>query len=53
VRETVIAAPLQGTGFQTTVQPDGTYYNAALDTNTYAAFLNEPRTFGVSLSGKF
>lgn len=53
VRETVIAAPLQGTGFQTTLQPNGTYYNAALDSNTYTGFLNEPRTFGVSIAGKF
>lgn len=53
IKETVIAAPLQGTGFQTTVQPGGTYYNPALDSNTYAAFLAPPRTFGVTLTGRF
>ena len=53
IRETVIAAPLQGSGFQATPQAGGSYYNAALDTNTYAAFLAEPRTYGVGLSAKF
>ncbi len=43
------AAPLQGTAFQTTVQPNGTYYNPALDTATYNAYLGQPRTFGVTL----
>ncbi|MDQ3125842.1 MAG: TonB-dependent receptor, partial [Pseudomonadota bacterium] len=32
-------APLQGSAFQTTVQPNGTFYNPALDTQTYDAFL--------------
>lgn len=53
IKETVIAAPLQGSGFQATQQPDGSYYAPALDTNTYAAFLAEPRTYGITLSTKF
>lgn len=42
-------APLQGTAFQSTVQPNGTFYNPALDTQTYNAFLGQPRTWGVTL----
>jgi len=42
-------APLQGTFFQSTVQPNGTFYNPALDTGTYNAFLGAPRTLGVTL----
>jgi outer membrane receptor protein involved in Fe transport len=42
-------APLQGSAFQTTVQPNGTYYNPALDSQTYDAFLGHPRTFGATL----
>ena len=42
-------APLQGSAFQTTVQPNGTYYNPALDTQTYDAFLGQPRTYGATL----
>ncbi len=53
IKETVIAAPLQGSGFQATLQPGGSYYAPALDTNTYAAFLAEPRTYGITLSAKF
>ncbi len=47
------AAPLQGTAFQTTVQPNGTYYNPALDTATYNAYLGQPRTFGATLRLKY
>jgi outer membrane receptor protein involved in Fe transport len=46
-------APLQGTAFQTTVQPNGTFYNPALDTQTYDAFLGQPRTFGATLRFKY
>ncbi|NJC40239.1 outer membrane receptor protein involved in Fe transport [Brevundimonas alba] len=46
-------APLQGSAFQTTVQPNGTYYNPALDTQTYDAFLGAPRTYGATLRFKY
>ncbi|HYD27515.1 TonB-dependent receptor [Brevundimonas sp.] len=46
-------APLQGSAFQTTVQPNGTYYNPALDTQTYDAFLGAPRTYGATLRIKY
>ncbi|MGV9009033.1 TonB-dependent receptor [Brevundimonas sp.] len=50
--------PLQGTAFQTTVQPagtshPGTFYNQARDTQTYNAFLGAPRTFGATLRFKY
>lgn len=46
-------APLQGSAFQTTLQPNGTYYNPALDTQTYDAFLGQPRTYGATLRFKY
>ncbi len=46
-------APLQGGAFQTTVQPNGTFYNPALDTQTYDAFLGQPRTWGATLRFKY
>ncbi|WP_339933770.1 TonB-dependent receptor [uncultured Brevundimonas sp.] len=46
-------APLQGSAFQKTVQPNGTYYNPAADTQSYDAFLGQPRTYGVTLRAKF
>ncbi len=52
-KQVVINAPLQGQGFQSTVQPNGTYYNQALDSNTYDAFLGAPRTYGVTLRLKY
>jgi outer membrane receptor protein involved in Fe transport len=51
--QVVFNAPLQGTAFQTTVQPNGTYYNPALDTQTYNAFLGAPRTYGVTLRVRY
>ncbi len=52
-KQVVLNAPLQGTGFQSTVQSGGsnpgTYYNAALDSNTYDAFLGQPKTYGITL----
>jgi iron complex outermembrane receptor protein len=49
--------PLQGTAFQTTVQAagsnPGTYYDRAKDTQTYNAFLGQPRTFGATLRFKY
>ena len=44
---------LQGSAFQTTVQPNGTFYNPALDTQTYNAFLGAPRTYGATLRFKY
>jgi len=46
-------APLQGSAFQTTVQPNGTYYNPALDSQTYDAFLGQPRTYGMTLRVRY
>ena len=50
-------APAQGTFFQNTVTASGpyagAYYNPALDTGTYNAFLGQPRTYGVTLRTKF
>ncbi len=46
-------APLQGTAFQSTVQPSGNYYNPALDTQTYDAFLGQPRAYGVTLRVRY
>jgi len=49
--------PIQGTFFQNTVTATGpyagTYYNPALDTGTYDAFLGQPRTYGVTLRTRF
>ena len=46
-------APLQGTAFQTSVQAGGshpgTFYDQARDTQTYNAFLGQPRTYGLTL----
>lgn len=52
-RQSVINAPLQGSGFQSTTQPGGNYYNAGLDTNTYDAFLGAPRMFGVTMKLRY
>jgi iron complex outermembrane recepter protein len=56
-KQVVLNAPLQGTGFQSAVQATGsnpgTYYNKALDTNTYDAFMGQPRTYGVTLRVKY
>ena len=46
-------APFQGTAFQATPQPNGTFYNPALDTHTYNAFLGQPRTYGVTLRVRY
>jgi outer membrane receptor protein involved in Fe transport len=46
-------APLQGTAFQSTVQPDGTFYSPARDTQTYNAFLGQPRTYGATLRFRY
>jgi outer membrane receptor protein involved in Fe transport len=52
-KQVAINAPLQGSAFQTTVQPNGTYFNAALDTQTYNAFMGQPRTYGATLRVKY
>ena len=44
---------LQGSAFQSTVQPNGTFYNPALDSQTYDAFLGAPRTYGATLRYKY
>jgi iron complex outermembrane receptor protein len=46
-------SPLQGTAFQSTVQPNGTFYNQALDTQGISAFLGAPRTYGATLRLKY
>ncbi len=46
-------APLQGGAFQSTLQPNGTFYNPALDTQTYDAFLGQPRTYGATLRFRY
>ena len=51
--QVAINAPLQGSAFQTTVQPNGTYYNPAGDTQTYNAFMGQPRTYGVTLRVRY
>ena len=49
--------PLQGTAFQSTVQAGGThpgtFYNQNLDTQTYNAFLGQPRTYGFTVRMKY
>lgn len=56
-RQVVLNAPLQGTGFQSTVQSGGsnpgTYYDVAKDSNTYDAFLGTPKTYGVTLRVRY
>ena len=52
-KQVVLNAPLQGTGFQSTVQPNGSYYNASLDSNTYDAFMGTPKTYGMTLRVKY
>ena len=56
-KQVVINAPLQGSGFQTTVQAagsnPGTYYDKALDSNTYVAFIGAPKTYGMTLRVKY
>ncbi|HZV83495.1 MAG TPA: TonB-dependent receptor [Brevundimonas sp.] len=44
---------LQGSAFQSTVQPNGTFYNPAGDTLTYDAFLGAPRTYGATLRVRY
>ena len=46
-------APLQGNAFASTIQPNGTFYNPAADTQTYDAFLGQPRTWGATLRFKY
>ncbi|MBD3832722.1 MAG: TonB-dependent receptor [Brevundimonas sp.] len=52
-KQVAINAPLQGSAFQSTVQPNGTFFNPALDTQTYNAFLGQPRTYGATLRVKY
>lgn len=44
---------LQGSAFQSTVQPNGTFYNPALDSQTINAFLGAPRTYGATLRFRY
>ncbi|WP_292050840.1 MULTISPECIES: TonB-dependent receptor [unclassified Brevundimonas] len=48
-KQVAINQPLMGSAFQTAVQANGTYYDPARDTQTYAAFLGQPRTYGLTL----
>lgn len=48
-KQVAINQPLMGTAFQTTMQSNGTYYDPAKDTQTYASFLGAPRTYGLTL----
>ena len=48
-KQVAINQPMMGSAFQTTVQPDGTFYDPARDTQTYGAFLGAPRTYGLTL----
>lgn len=52
-KQVVFNSPLMGTAMQSTPQPNGTYYNPALDTQTYAAYLGAPRTYGLTLRVKY
>jgi len=52
-KQVVFNGPIQGVAFQSTVQPGGSYYNKALDSTTYDAFLGAPRTYGVTLRVKY
>ena len=40
---------LQGSGFSSVAQPDGTFYSPASDSQTIDAFLGAPRTYGATL----
>ncbi|MNJ27131.1 Pesticin receptor precursor [compost metagenome] len=51
--QVAINAPLQGAAFQNTVQPNGTFYNPAMDTQTYNAFMGQPRTYGMTLRVRY
>ena len=51
--QVVFNGPLQGTAFQSTIQPSGNFYNPSLDTQTYTAFLGAPRTWGVTLRVRY
>ncbi|WP_269515697.1 TonB-dependent receptor [Brevundimonas subvibrioides] len=44
---------LQGSGFQSTAQANGTFYDPARDTQTIDAFLGAPRTYGATLRIKY
>ena len=53
--QVAFSSPLQGTAFAntTTPQTNGTFYNPATDTQTYSAYLGQPRTFGATLRVKY
>ena len=51
--QVVFNAFLQGSAFASTVQPNGTFYNPAADTQTYNAFLGAPRTYGATLRFRY
>ncbi|HEV2081321.1 MAG TPA: TonB-dependent receptor [Brevundimonas sp.] len=44
---------LQGSGFSTVQQPDGSFYNPATDSQTIDAFLGAPRTYGMTLRFRY
>jgi outer membrane receptor protein involved in Fe transport len=56
-KQVVFNGPLQGSAFQSTPTASGpyagTFYNPALDSQTYDAFLGTPRTVGVTLRVRY
>ncbi|MHC3127157.1 TonB-dependent receptor [Brevundimonas sp. GN22] len=48
-KQVSINQPLMGSAFQTSLQSNGSYYDPARDTQTYASFLGQPRTYGLTL----
>jgi len=54
-KQVTINQPLMGSAFANTATPqaNGTYYDPATDSQTYASFLGQPRTYGVTLRLKY
>jgi outer membrane receptor protein involved in Fe transport len=56
-KQVAFNGPLQGSGFQSTVQTTGshpgTFYNASLDSISYMTYLGAPKTVGMTLRVKY